>query len=92
MSNSTAEPKVTNEARDEAAKAFAVELVQLARKHGANKLRMTFDMTGHTPNWRERDLWRHGDITLTWGEGRHGARDNISLRYESHVSIMESGQ
>jgi hypothetical protein len=75
--------------RDEAAKAFALELVQLARKHGANRLRMTFDMTGHTPDWKERDKWDHGDISLEWSNGRHGARDHISLRYQSHVSLME---
>jgi hypothetical protein len=75
--------------RDEAAKAFAVELVALARKHGADHLRLTFDMRGHTEDWRAREKWSHGDITLEWSQGRHAALDHISLRYESHVSIME---
>lgn len=75
--------------RDEAAKAFALELVALARKHGANHLQMKFDMTGHTADWKVRDKWNHGYISLEWNNGRHGARDKIHLHYESHVSLLE---
>jgi len=75
--------------RDEAAKAFALELVALARKHGANHLKLDFDMTGETPDWRIRDRWDHGTIHLSWANGRHGARENISMQYESRVNLIE---
>jgi hypothetical protein len=76
--------------RDEAAKAFAIELVQLARKHGANCLNMTFDMTGETRDWRARSEWDHGAIRLSWKNGRHGAKERIWLRYEANVSLLEA--
>lgn len=78
------------DARDDAAKAFAIELVALARKHGANHLSLRFDMTGETPDWRARDTWNHGEITLEWKNGRHGAPERISLQYESRVSLIEA--
>jgi hypothetical protein len=83
-------PVETRKTRDEAAKDFALELVALARKHGANRMTLNFDMTGHTADWQHRDRWNHGDITLQWSNGRHGARDTISLKYQSSVSLLEA--
>lgn len=82
-----AEPDRMN--RDEVAKAFALELVTLARKHGANRLNMTFDMTGYTKDWRERNQWDRGQISLSWQNGRHGDHDQIHLSYQSSVNLLE---
>lgn len=77
------------ETRDDAAKAFALELIALARKHGANHMELDFDMTGAALDWKIRDRWNHGSIHLSWANGRHGATDKIAMKYESHVSLLE---
>jgi uncharacterized protein (DUF1330 family) len=72
-----------NEKWEEAAKAFAKEVVALARKHGADRL----DMSGHV-HWQEEN-WNRNSMVLVWSEGRHAERNRISLRYESTVSLLE---
>ena len=67
-------------------KAFAREVVALARKHQMDRLKLEFQ-TGFNhpsgPGFRE-------SITMSWGTGRHGDTANILLECRASEGIPES--
>lgn len=66
--------------------AFAGDLVALARKHGANRLKVEFELTGSA---RFRDGWNPTRVRFEWGEGRHGSPARFALYAEAFISVEE---
>ncbi|WP_354686705.1 hypothetical protein [Cupriavidus necator] len=70
---------------------FARAVVQLAREHGFDNLRMSY---GESLTWQyqhERDRnWNSADVTMNWREGRHGDRQRLSIEYRAAVTVEES--
>jgi hypothetical protein len=69
-------------------KAFAAELVTLARKHGANHLSVSFSLTGS--KMFRNDEWNNTDVRFDWCEGRHGDRSRYTLRSEAVLHVEEA--
>ena len=64
---------------------FAQALVQLARDYGVS----SFDGSIRL-GWEHREHgWNHGDVRITWSEGRHGDDERIGLWCEMHASVEE---
>jgi hypothetical protein len=66
---------------------FARELVALARKHGANRLDLTFDLSSSRNFFEHRSNWQR--VRLCWSEGRHGAKSRISLSADVKAEFTE---
>lgn len=73
-------------------RAFARELVQLARKHGAGKLSVDFTLQS-SRNFQDLNpdgsLTRYEDVKMHWEEGRHGAKTTIHLSASVFVRMTE---
>lgn len=71
--------------------AFARDVVALARKHGMNALSVSFRASFRTmfPMGAEPSNIYSGQVTMTWSEGRHGAKEDIKLRFEGSMTVEE---
>lgn len=67
--------------------AFARAVVALARKHGANRLKVEFNLSGDRRFFEDRCNWQ--TVTFDWSEGRHGDQANIGLRAEARIGVSE---
>lgn len=72
-------------------RAFARELVALARKHGVNHVNMEFNFGSHK-KFREETIsnrmWER--VTLRWAEGRHGDLNDITLETRAADTFKET--
>lgn len=66
---------------------FARELVELARKHGANHIDATFDLSSSRKFFEHRSNWQR--VRLFWSEGRHGAKSRITLTADVKAEFSE---
>lgn len=73
----------------EAHKAFASDLVKLARKHGADDLKVEFRISGPAVmrDWSKYDPAR---VSFSWHTGRHGAKSSYTIRAEASLTVEES--
>lgn len=66
---------------------FAQELAALCRKHKVQRIDATFyGIIFHGDDWRP---FQGNRVTVSWGQGRHGAESQINLRAEAHGNINE---
>lgn len=65
--------------------AFAQELIALCRKHNMSSVSATYRAGFCTDAATEF----FGQVQVSWSEGRHGERTNISLRFEACTSVTE---
>jgi hypothetical protein len=66
---------------------FARELVALCQKHGMTGLSASYYASFHSPGESEY----RGRVTVTWSEGRHGAKGRIAVAFEGSASFDETG-
>jgi hypothetical protein len=66
---------------------FAQAVVQLARKHGMEHIKVDFRDSMHA--LEPAEYFQVGTLSMTWAEGRHGDAGRISIRHEANVSFDE---
>lgn len=69
-------------------KEFARAVVALAREHGANHLSVEFDFAS-SKAFREYPDIRNSKMHFSWSEGRHGAKQEITLNASETVHMRE---
>lgn len=70
---------------------FAQALVELARKHEVDGLKVEFSLTGGA-RFRPSegvDRYNPAGISFAWHEGRHGERASFTLRAEAFLMVTE---
>lgn len=68
-------------------KKFAREMIVLARKHGMDNLRLTFQQSHMWNAGLEKPVYNH--VEMVWSIGRHGSKDVIHLSAKEDISIPE---
>ncbi len=69
-------------------KEFARAVVALAREHGANHLSVEFDFSS-SKCFRGCPDIRRSKMHFSWNEGRHGAKQEITLNAHETVHLRE---
>lgn len=71
--------------------AFARDIVACARAHGMSGLSLTFRANFSTlfPVGCPPSKVYSGLVTMTWREGRHGAKEDIKLRFDGSMTVPE---
>lgn len=64
--------------------AFARDVVAVAKKHGMDKLRLTFDLGFELARKHGFENW--GEVQMSWQEPREG-EDTFHLKAEQHANF-----
>lgn len=70
--------------------AFAKALVALAREHNVHGLHADWNLNS-SHNFLNGDSIHYSQVSLVWGEGRHGAKTRFSISATETVNMEEEG-
>ena len=69
--------------------AFARALVSLCREHGVDTISVNHFTLASSRLFFDAEQYNSTRVALSWSEGRHGDKGQISLRAEASINITE---